>query len=84
MSGAIIVQQIIDREIRLEQTDLRGMIRLEHRGVKESGEKRGRLERSENIMEREKIHAKRKNKSVVRISERRVRKVVWSRAEQAV
>ena len=43
----------------MEQTELRGMIRLEQSGVKESGEKRGRLERSENITEREKSCAKR-------------------------
>ena len=46
--------------------------------------KRGRSEQSVNITEREKSHYKREKKSVVRGSERRVRKVVWSRAEQAV
>ena len=60
------------------------MIRLEQSGVKASGEKRGRLEKSKNITEREKIHAKREKKSLVRRSERRVRKVVWRRSEQAV
>ena len=46
--------------------------------------KRGRSERSENITEREKIRSKREKKSIVRRSERRVRKLVCSRAEQAV
>ena len=44
MSGAIIVEQIRNGEIRLEQTELRGMIILEQSGVKASGEKRGRSE----------------------------------------
>ena len=60
------------------------MIRLYQSGVKASGEKRGISEQIDNIVEREKIRAKRENKSVVRRSERRVRKVVWVRAEQAV
>ena len=60
------------------------MIRLDQSGVKTSGEKHGRSEQSENITEREKSRAKRENKSVVRISERRVRKLVWSIAEQSV
>ena len=68
----------------MEQTELRGMIRLYQSGVKASGEKRGISEQIDNIVEREKIRAKRENKSVVRRSERRVRKVVWVRAEQAV
>ena len=44
----------------------------------------GRSERSKNITERENSRAKIENKSVVRRSEQRVRKVVCSRAEQAV
>ena len=48
------------------------------------GKKRCRSERSENIAEREKIHAKIEEKRVVRISDQRVRNVVRSRAEQAV
>ena len=68
----------------MEQTELRGMTRLEQSGVKESVEKCGRSERSENITEREKSSAKREKKSVVRISERRVRKLLWIRAEKAV
>ena len=44
----------------------------------------GRLERSENITERENIRAKIERKIVVRRSEWIVRKLVWSRAEQAV
>ena len=66
MSGAIIVEHIRDRAsrseqtelrgvIRLEQTDLRGMVIFEQSGVKASGEKRGRSERSENITERERV-----------------------------
>ena len=60
------------------------MIRLEQSGVKSSGEKRGRSERSENITQREKRSVKREKKSVVIISEHRARKVVCKRAEQAV
>ena len=52
---------------------------MEQSGVKASGEKRGRSERSENITEREKNNAKREKKIVVRRSERRVRKVVRSK-----
>ena len=52
--------------------------------MKASGEKRGRSEQSENITEREKRRAKRENKSLVRISDWRVRKVVHSRVEQKV
>ena len=84
MSGAIIVEHIRDKSSRSEQTELRRIIRLEQSEVKTSGEKRGRLERSENTTQREKSRTKRENKSVVRISEWRVRKVVRSRAEQAV
>ena len=57
---------------------------MEQSGVKESGEKRGRSERSKYIRERKKSRSKREEKSVVRRSEKRVRKVVWSRSEQAV
>ena len=46
--------------------------------------KRGRLDWSKNIGEREKSRAKREKKSVVIISERRVRKLVWRRAEKSV
>ena len=46
--------------------------------------KRDRLEQSEKITEREKSFEKTENKSVVRISERRVRKLVWSRSEKEV
>ena len=60
------------------------MIRLEQSGVKASGGKRGRSEQSENITDIEKSRAKREKKSVVRISEQRVKKLVWSRAEQSV
>ena len=60
------------------------MIRLKQSGVKASVEKNGRSERSKNITEREKNRAKRENKIVVRRSELRVRKVLWSRAEQSV
>ena len=84
MSGTIRFEQIRDGEIRPDQTELRGIIRLDQSGVKASGEKRGRSEQSENITEREKRRAKREKKSVVIISQQRVRKVVWSRAEQAV
>ena len=63
---------------------MKGMIILEQSGVKESGEKRGRSEQSEKITETEKSRTKRENISVARISERRVRKVVWTRAEKSV
>ena len=46
--------------------------------------KHGRSEQSENITEREKSCAKIEKKTAVRRSERRLRKVVWSRADQAV
>ena len=59
MSGEIRVEQIRYGEIRSEQTELRGMIRLEQNGVKASGEKRGRSEQRKNIIEREKSRAKR-------------------------
>ena len=84
MIGAIRFEQIRDGASRSEHTELRGMIRLEESEEKESGEKRGRSERSKNITEREKSRAKREDKIVVRRSERRVRKEVQSRAEQAV
>ena len=84
MSGAIRVEHIRDGTSRSEHTELRGMIRLDQSGVKESGEKRGRSERSKNITEIEKRRAKREKKIVVRRLERRVRRVVWSRAEEAV
>ena len=57
---------------------------MEQIGVKTSGEKRGRSERSENITEREKSCAKIENKDEVQRSEQRVRKVVWNRSDQAV
>ena len=44
----------------------------------------GRLEQSENIAEIEKSCAKTEKKSVVRVSELRAIKVVWSRSEEAV
>ena len=50
MSGAIIVDHIRYGASRSEQTELRGMLRLEQSRVKASGEKHGRSERSENIM----------------------------------
>ena len=68
----------------MEYTELGGMIRLQQSSVKASEERRGRSERCKNITKREKSRSKRKNKSVVRRSEQRVRKIVWSRAEQAV
>ena len=68
MRGAIRVEQIRDGASRSEHTELRGIIRLEQSGVKASGEKRGRSERSENIAEIDKSHAKRENKIVVRRS----------------
>ena len=58
------------------------MIRLEQSGLKESREKCGRSERTDNITEREKSRAKIEKKGVVIRSERIARKVVWSRAEQ--
>ena len=84
MIGAIIVEKIRDGEIRLQKTEMKGMIILEKRGVKASGEKRGRLEQSKNITERQKIRSKRENKSIVRRSEGGVRKVVCIRKEQEV
>ena len=84
MSGEIRVENIIDGESRSEQTELRVMIILDQSVVKASGEKRGRLEQSKKITEREKSRAKRENKIVVRISEQRVIKLVWGRVGQAV
>ena len=78
MSGAIRVEHIRDGASRSEKTELRGIIRLEQSGFKTSGPKRDRSEWRENITERDKSRAKRENKSVVRRSERRVRKLVWS------
>ena len=46
--------------------------------------KRVKSEQSENITEREKSHAKRENKSVLRRLERRFRKVVRIIEEQSV
>ena len=57
---------------------------MEKSGVKTSDKKRGRSEQSDNITEREKSCSKRENKSVVRRSEQRVRKVVWIRVDQTV
>ena len=84
MSGEIRVDQIRDGSIILEHIELRRTVILEQSGVKASGEKRGRLERSENITGIEKSLAKIENKIVVKRSERRVRKIVWSRAEKEV
>ena len=80
-SRAIIVEKIRDEETRSEQTELREIIRLEQSEVKASGEKRDKYDQRENITEREKSHAKRENKNVARILEKRVRKIVWSRSE---
>ena len=55
----MICEKNRDGEIRLEQADLRGIIRLEHIRVNASGEKRCRFERRKNITEREKSGAKR-------------------------
>ena len=84
MSGEIRVEQIRYGSSRLEQTEQREIIRLDQSGVKANGEKSGRTERSESITEREKRRTKREKKSVVIISERRVRKLVRIRAEQTV
>ena len=84
MSESIRVEQIRDGSSRSEQTDLRGIIRLEQNEAKASGEKHCRSERSKNITDIEKSRAKREEKTVVRISDRRVIKVVRSGAEQAV
>ena len=66
MSEAVIVEHIRDGSRISDQTELRGMIRLEQIGVKASGEKCGGSERSENITEREKSRSKREKKIVVR------------------
>ena len=52
--------------------------------MKASGEKRGRSERSKNITEREKSRTEIEKKSVVRIPDQRVGKVVRSRVEKLV
>ena len=62
------VEHIRYGAIRLDQKELRGIIRLDKSRVKACGEKRDKSERSENITEREKILAKREKKSVVRRS----------------
>ena len=84
MSRAIRVENIRDGANRSDNKELKGMIRLEQSGVKASGEKRGRLEQSENITERDKRRAKREKKSAVRRSEWRAIKVLCIRAEQSV
>ena len=84
LRGEIIVDHIRYGSSRSEQTKLRRIIRLEKRGVKANGEKRDRLERSENITEKENSRSKRETKIVVIRSERRVRKLVWIIAEQTV
>ena len=59
---------------------------MEQSGVKASGGKTRQIrsERSKNITERYKSRVKIEKKGVVRRSKRRVRKVVWSRLDQAV
>ena len=52
--------------------------------MKASGEKRGRSERSKNTTEREKSRTEIEKKSVVRIPDQRVGKVVRSRVEKLV
>ena len=52
--------------------------------MKASGEKRGRSERSKNITEIEKSRTEKEKKSVVRIPDQRVGKVVRSRVEKLV
>ena len=66
MIRAIRVYQIRDGASRSEQTEMKVMIRLKQIGVKENGEKRGRLERRKNITERKESCSKREYKSVVR------------------
>ena len=68
MSREIRVENIRDGESRSDQIELRVMIRLDQSGLKASGEKRGRSERSDNITEREKSRAKIEKKSVARRS----------------
>ena len=55
MRGAIIVDQIRDKESISKQTEPRGMLILEQSGVRSSGEKCGRSEQRENITQRERI-----------------------------
>ena len=43
MSGEIIVENIRDKASRSEQTELRGMIKLEQSGVRLSGEKKRQI-----------------------------------------
>ena len=84
MSVAVRVENIIDGSSRSEQMELREMIVLEQIRVEASGGKCGISKRRENITDREKSRSKGENKSVVIRSERRMRKVVWSRSEQEV
>ena len=84
MIRAIVFGQIRDGASRSEQIELKGMIRFEQSRVKSSGEKCGRQERSKNTTEGEKSCSKREEKIAVRRSERRLRKIVRSRSEQAV
>ena len=60
------------------------MIIFDQSGVKASGEKCGRSERSKNITEREKRRSKIEKKNVVRGSDLRARKLVWIKTGQAV
>ena len=84
MRGAIRVEKIRDGVSRSEQTELIGTIRLEQSGVDSSGRKLGISDRSKNIADRDKSCAKKEKKSLVKRTGQRVRKAVWSRAEQAV
>ena len=84
MSGAIRVENIRDGASRSDQTELRGMIRLEQSGVTVSGEKTRQIgAEREHHTEREELCQNIKESVVIR-SEWRVRKLVWSIAEQAV
>ena len=69
MSGSIRFDQIRDVASISEQTELRGVIRLEQSGVKTSREKRGISERSKNITDRDNICSKREDKRVLRSRE---------------
>ena len=76
MSGAIRIEQVRDRSSRLEQTEMRRIIRLDQSGVKASGEKTRKVGVEREHHEKKEDPCQKKKWTV--------RKIVRSRAEQAV
>ena len=77
MSGAIIVEHIRDEESISEQTELRGMIRLEQSGVKASDEKTCQIvAEQEQHREREEPFQNRKEKCSEKIRSQSEKNIV--------